>query len=63
MSQLKITWTRSTIGCPESQRRVIVALGLRRLHQSVVHGDSPTMRGMVHRVRHLVTVEPVAEPA
>jgi large subunit ribosomal protein L30 len=61
MSQLKITWTRSSIGCPESQRKVIESLGLRRLHQSVVHSDSPTMRGMVHRVRHLVTVEPVPE--
>ncbi len=61
MSQLKITWTRSSIGCPESQRKVIEALGLRKLHQSVVHGDSPTMRGMVHRVRHLVVVESVEE--
>lgn len=63
MAQLKITWTRSSIGCPESQRRVIQSLGLRRLHQAVVHGDSPTMRGMVHRVRHLVTVEQVEDQA
>jgi large subunit ribosomal protein L30 len=63
MTQLKITWTRSSIGCPQSQRKVIQALGLRRLHQSVTHSDSPTVRGMVHRVRHLVTVEPVKETA
>jgi large subunit ribosomal protein L30 len=59
MTQLKITYTKSSIGCPESQRKVIQALGLRRLHQSVLHGDSPTMRGMVHKVRHLVLVEQV----
>lgn len=63
MPQLKITWTRSSIGCPESQRKVIVALGLHKLHQSVVHGDSSTMRGMIRRVRHLVVVESVEEAA
>jgi large subunit ribosomal protein L30 len=63
MTQLKITYTKSGIGCPHSQRRIIEALGLRRLHQSVVHGDSPTMRGMIHRVRHLVLVEQVEASA
>ena len=59
MAQLRITYTKSTIGRPESQRRIIRSLGLRRLHQSVVHYDTPTIRGMVNKVPHLVTVEEV----
>ena len=56
-TQLKITWKKSHIGKPESQRRVITALGLRRLNHSVVHGDTPAIRGMVNKVSHLVSVE------
>ena len=59
MAQLKITYTKSIIGRPESQRRIIQSLGLSRLHQSVVHGDTPTIRGMVNKVSHLVTVAEV----
>ena len=59
MAQLRITWKKSTIGCPEPQRRIIQSLGLRRLHHSVVHGDSPSIRGMVDKVSHLVSVEEV----
>ena len=59
MAQIKITWTKSCIGRPETQRRIIRSLGLNRLHQSVVHSDSPTIRGMVKKVPHLVTVEEV----
>ena len=59
MDQLKITWIRSCSGHPQSQEKIIQALGLRRLHQSVVHGDTPTMRGMVDKVKHLITVEQV----
>jgi large subunit ribosomal protein L30 len=57
MSRLKITWTRSGIGRPQSQRRTIRSLGLRRLHHSVIHGDTPSIRGMVNKVQHLVAVE------
>ena len=59
MAQIKITYTKSVIGCPGPQRRIIQSLGLRRLHQSVVHGDTPTIRGMINKVPHLVTVEEV----
>ena len=59
MAEIKITWTRSGIGRPEKQRRIIKSLGLRRLHHSVVHQDSPTIRGMVNKVSHLVKVEEV----
>ena len=61
MPQLKITWTKSYIGKPQDQRKVVQALGLRRLHHSVTHGDTPTIRGMVNKVSHLVTVEEIAD--
>jgi large subunit ribosomal protein L30 len=57
MSKLLITWTKSTIGYPRTQRRVIKALGLRRLHHTVEHADTPSIRGMLHKVRHLIRVE------
>lgn len=46
---------------PRNQRRVIVALGLRRLQQTVVHADTAIIRGMVYKVRHMVTVEEIPE--
>lgn len=52
---LEITYTRSSIGRPERQRRTVRALGLRRLHQTVRHRDDDTIRGMVRSVQHLVT--------
>ena len=57
MDQLKITWVKSFIGRPESQRRIIRSLGLHRLHHSVVHADTPTIRGMINKVSHMVMVE------
>ena len=59
MAQLKITWKKSCIGRPEKQRRIIQSLGLRRLNHSVIHSDSPTIRGMVSKVIHLIEVEEV----
>jgi len=59
MAELKITWTKSGIGRPKTQREIIRSLGLRRLNQSVVHQDSPTIRGMVQKVVHLLAVEEV----
>lgn len=61
MAKLKIKWTRSGIGLPRNQRRVIQALGLRRLQQTVEHADTPIIRGMLHKVRHMVTVEEIPE--
>ena len=57
MARLKITYVRSVIGQKPDQQRTVQALGLRRLHQVVEHEDSPQLRGMVHKVRHLVKVE------
>ena len=59
MSKLKITQVRSLIGRPEKQRRIIESLGLKRHQASVVHNDTPAIRGMVFKVRHLVNVEEV----
>jgi large subunit ribosomal protein L30 len=53
---LRITYVRSGIGHPRDQKETVRALGLRRLRQSVVRPDSPQLRGMVFKVRHLVTV-------
>ncbi len=58
-SQLKITQVRSLIGRPQKQRRIIEALGLRKNQSAVMHNDTPAIRGMVFKVRHLVTVEEV----
>lgn len=59
MPQLKITWTRSCIGRPGNQREIIRSLGLRRLQDTVVHQDSPTIQGMIRKVQHLLRVEEV----
>lgn len=57
--KLKITQVRSVIGRPEKHRRIIEALGLKRNQTSVLHNDTPAIRGMVFKVRHLVSVEEV----
>lgn len=57
MAKIRITWVKSSIGLPQEQRQTIKALGLHRLRQTVEHEDSPSLRGMVQKVRHLVKVE------
>ena len=59
MADLKITLVRSTIGAKPKQRATVEALGLRKLHATVTQKDNPAIRGMLHRVRHLVKVETV----
>ncbi|HUV74152.1 MAG TPA: 50S ribosomal protein L30 [Anaerolineae bacterium] len=55
--QLRITWVKSSIGYSLDQKATVRALGLRRLGQSVVRPDNPSVRGMVQKVGHLVEVE------
>lgn len=55
--KLKITQIRSAIGRKKDQKETIKALGIKRLHQTVVHENSPQIRGMIGRVSHLVRVE------
>lgn len=57
MTKLRITWIKSGIGYEASQRRTLRSLGFHRLNQSVVHEDTNSIRGMINKVRHLVTVE------
>ncbi len=59
MARLKITQTRSTIDRKEPQKRTIKALGLGRPHSTVIHNDTPQIRGMIRAVTHLVTVEEI----
>ena len=54
--KLKIRWTKSASGHKKDQRDTVRALGLRRLQHTVEHDDTPQIRGMVFKVRHLVTV-------
>lgn len=54
--KLAITQRRSAIGRAHNQQATVRALGIRRLHQTVVHDDSPQIRGMIARVTHLVDV-------
>ena len=59
MAKLQITLVRSLIGRNEKQRATVESLGLRKIRQSVVHNDSPAIRGMVKHVSHLVKLEEV----
>lgn len=54
---IRVTLVRSSIGYTKDQRATARALGLRRLHQTVEHKDTPTVRGMVQKIIHLVQVE------
>jgi large subunit ribosomal protein L30 len=55
--RLHITLTKSPIGYSERQKRTVRALGLRRMHQTVEQEDTPVIRGMIDKVKHLLTVE------
>jgi len=54
--RLKVTLIRSTIGFNETQFKTVQGMGLRKLHSTVDLPDTPETRGMIHKVRHLVTV-------
>ncbi len=59
MSPIKVTQMKSVIGSKGDQKRTVRALGLKRIRDSRTHEDTPQIRGMVHKVRHLVRVEEV----
>jgi len=54
--KLRVKWVVSFISCTDDMRQTIRGLGLRRLHQIVEREDTPAVRGMIHKVRHLVEV-------
>lgn len=57
MATIKIKQIKSRIGAPIDQKRTLLALGLRKINQVVEREDSPSLRGMVQKVHHLVSVE------
>ena len=56
MATIKIQQIKSKIGAPVDQKRPLQALGLRKISQVVEHEDTPSLRGMIRKVHHLVTV-------
>ena len=57
MAKIKITQIKSKIGAPESQKRTLASLGIKKMNQTVEKEDTPVILGMVAKVRHLVSVE------
>ncbi|MGM9844847.1 MAG: 50S ribosomal protein L30 [Muribaculaceae bacterium] len=56
MAKIKVTQIKSRINCPAVQKRTLDALGLKKMHHTVVVEDTPSVIGMVNKVRHLVEV-------
>jgi large subunit ribosomal protein L30 len=54
---IRVTLVRSPIGYTQDQKDTVLALGLRRMHQTGEHKDNPAVRGMIRKVVHLVQVE------
>jgi len=63
VSKLRVKWIKSDIGYARQQRRTLKALGFHRLHETVEHEDSPSVRGMIAKVDHLVEVEVITDAA
>lgn len=62
MATIHVTYTKSAIGYNQTQKDTVKKLGLKRLHQTVAHEDSPSVRGMVAKVQHLVEVQEEVSP-
>ena len=56
MATIKVKQVRSRIGRPEDQKRTLDALGLKKLNRIVEHNDTPAIRGMINKVKHLVAI-------
>lgn len=61
MARIAITWIKSGIGYNIDQKVTLGSLGLKRMHQTVTHEDNQAIRGMIQKVRHLVTVAEAKE--
>ncbi|MDO9594235.1 MAG: 50S ribosomal protein L30 [Lutibacter sp.] len=59
MAKIKVTQVKSKIRRPQRQKRTLEALGLKKMNQVVEHDASPAILGMVHSVKHLVSVEEI----
>jgi large subunit ribosomal protein L30 len=58
-NKLRITWVKSAIGFEKSQRKTVHSLGLKKLNNTVEVNDTPQVRGMIEKIRHLLRVEEV----
>ena len=58
MSKVKVKMVRSPIGCPPDQRATLQGLGLTRMQQERELEDTPAVRGMIFKVKHLITADP-----
>ena len=56
MAKIKVKQTKSRIGSPKDQKKTLDALGLRKMNKVVEHDDTPTIRGMITKIQHLVTI-------
>ncbi len=61
VKQIAIKQVRSGIGRPTKHRRTLEALGIKRHQQTVVHNDTPAIRGMINQISHMVEVSEVEE--
>ena len=59
MAKLKVTQTKSTIGCLKNQIATMEALGLKKIRSVKIHDDNAVIRGMINKVKHLVSVEEI----
>jgi len=59
MAKLKVTQSKSTIGCLKNQIATMEALGLKKIRSSKIHDDNAVIRGMINKVSHLVIVEEI----
>lgn len=57
MAKIKVTKVKSAINRTQTQKRTLESLGLKRIGQTIVHEDTPSILGMVNKVKHLVSVE------
>jgi len=57
MATIKVKQIKSRIRCPKDQKRTLDALGLRKIGRVVEHNDNPAIRGMIEKVKHLVSIE------
>ncbi len=61
MTKLRITYTKSSIGYSQDQKDTVRSLGLHKLNSTALHDDTPSIRGMAFKIRHLVKVEELAD--
>ncbi|MCK4544590.1 50S ribosomal protein L30 [candidate division WOR-3 bacterium] len=61
MKRLRIEQIKSGIDRSYKQKRTLKALGIRKMHQTVVHDDTPAIRGMINKIQHLLNVEEIDE--